>query len=732
MLPMSWRSGSITAAAVALSLLTGWIAAVVIGGPVGVGAPRAEALVVGLATALATGWLMLRRPAHKRVATLRVVSLLSLPLVGVLGMMYASPDIAHTITATSEVGWLLAAGYVAALHLAPGAARQHRWAGDASYGGAVGTGCAVLVTTAISSGSFGWPTALIGWVAGAVILTGLVRLPPRPAIRLRRAAPLRVVPLGLAWVVALIVAVPAAPRHELATSAGGQALGAILAAGVLAAAALAWRAERRGPGVGVGRALRDQWQAVAPGAIGVALVGIGAFQAASYSAVTMDDLGRYWSIADSISNGIGYDVWQSGRLIAQGGAGGWLDLPVLPALMVAAFAVLGHTFPASLAPMFLANLALPGLLYLASRTLGAGRPVAFAVASLTVLAPTFQIYSLGAAEPDPLFAALLAAALWSFARVVLRPPSSRAWLALGLSVSLVALTRPEGPLYAGGLLLAAALARPGRKVALGLVAAAVPAAPFVWLSSLLVGRVWPQQPQDLSSANFASNVGTAVDTVWPWTVRVLLLNDPRAAILAGGVAALFALGAWALGRKRIALLVLPALAAIHLAVTLSISPIALRADQPPEFLRHIGPVAPVIAIVAGAGASYLSVAFGSRRRMRRLLYVMGTAATAYLVAGSLYLLATPEEFHHGNRSGSLLRADIYVNAPELWQHRLELPCPPCLAGQWDFLAFRHTLFETYAPFDAHSSSDGAAYQTITGVFVALGLAAAISRYRGSA
>jgi hypothetical protein len=105
---------------------------------------------------------------------------------------------------------------------------------------------------------------------------------------------------------------------------------------------------------------------------------------------------------------------------------------------------------------------------------------------------------------------------------------------------------------------------------------------------------------------------------------------------------------------------------------------------------------------------------------------VGTAATAYLLAGSLYLLATPEEFHHGNRSGSLLRADIYVNAPELWQHRLELPCPPCLAGRWNFGAFRRTLFATYAPFDAHSSSDGAAYQTITGAFVALGLAASLA------
>ncbi len=95
--------------------------------------------------------------------------------------------------------------------------------------------------------------------------------------------------------------------------------------------------------------------------------------------------------------------------------------------------------------------------------------------------------------------------------------------------------------------------------------------------------------------------------------------------------------------------------------------------------------------------------------MRHLLYVIGTAATAYLLAGSHICWRHRRNFHHGNPSGSLLRADICVNAPELWRNRLELLCPPFLAGRWNFGAFRRTLFATYAPLDAHSSSDGAAY-----------------------
>ena len=65
---MLWRSSLIPAAALALSLLTGRIATPVIVCPVGVGAPRAEALAVGLATALATEWLLVPTLVRARMA----------------------------------------------------------------------------------------------------------------------------------------------------------------------------------------------------------------------------------------------------------------------------------------------------------------------------------------------------------------------------------------------------------------------------------------------------------------------------------------------------------------------------------------------------------------------------------------------------------------------------------------------------------------------------------------
>ena len=42
------------------------------------------------------------------------------------------------------------------------------------------------------------------------------------------------------------------------------------------------------------------------------------------------------------------------------------------------------------------------------------------------------------------------------------------------------------------------------------------------------------------------------------------------------------------------------------------------------------------------------------------------------------------------------------------------------------MAFRNELFDHYRAYDAHSSSDGAAYQTLTGLLAALGLAAALA------
>ena len=96
-------------------------------------------------------------------------------------------------------------------------------------------------------------------------------------------------------------------------------------------------------------------------------------------------------------------------------------------------------------------------------------------------------------------------------------------------------------------------------------------------------------------------------------------------------------------------------------------------------------------------------------------------AAVYLAAGSLYILGTPEGFHHGRRSRSLLAAGIYLNAPELWLNPADLP-----PHGWSFADFRRALIAWYKPFDNHSDSSGATFQTLTGAAAAAGLAALVA------
>ena len=149
----------------------------------------------------------------------------------------------------------------------------------------------------------------------------------------------------------------------------------------------------------------------------------------------------------------GYDIWEAGASTAQGIEGSrWMDLPTLPILMIGTFAVTGHTYASALLPMAIANTLLPALAFMTTRALGVGISMAFSAAVLLTVMPTFQFYSLGAAEPDPIFAALVMGLAWTYARA-LEHSSGRRWFLLGLVAALLALTRPEGPLYALTLVL---------------------------------------------------------------------------------------------------------------------------------------------------------------------------------------------------------------------------------------------------------------------------------------
>ena len=114
---------------------------------------------------------------------------------------------------------------------------------------------------------------------------------------------------------------------------------------VLAAIALIWLAQRaaRNQATQPAVAWRASLAAACPLALGAALFGQGLLQAASFVHLTVDDFSRYWTIADTLAAGGGYQVWTASAGTAQGGGSGyWTDLPVLPLLMLVSFALFGH------------------------------------------------------------------------------------------------------------------------------------------------------------------------------------------------------------------------------------------------------------------------------------------------------------------------------------------------------------------------------------------------------
>ena len=696
------------------ALASGWIGAVLVGGPIGLGAPTLEALTAGGVMAAIVALLARHAAPASRRMFATVYLLTSLPLIGVAVAMYLSDQLVHLMTRSSALGWVLVATFPLLAAIAAKRTGGSQRGADIAFGCTVGVAAAALIhVAAADTSTFDLRWALVGSIVGVVVVGGIALALPQPAPRTPLGTTWRTAPCAAAWVMAVITAVPAAPRHELSTSAGAQVLAVTIAGGLLLTAFAFWYGERGATSQPAWAVFRLGMHQFAPRIATLALFLVGGLQAASYSEVTIDDLGQFWIAADMLATERTFPIGMHRA-----------GLPGLPLLLVAAFAALGRTYPAALAPMFLANILLPWLIYRAALAAGASRLAAFAVAVLAVVLPVIQIYSLGAADPDAVFIALLAAAVWAFSHVLRTRRPRQSTLVLGLLAGALAITRPEGPLYGGLLLLGTLVATRSVWAIVGCYIGSAIAAPVVALSLANLGRPWPTFGPELSLANIAENARVVGGITAPKVARVLLLNDLRFATLLAAVLALSVVGSAHLAKSQRAFIVLPVAAATNVVVKLSISTygVPLRSDFPPEFVRHIAYPMPVFAVLIAVGVSVLATLTTARgTTVGKLGQCVGITAAVYLVAGSLYILGTPEEFHHGNQSGSLLADNIYVNAPELWMNPFDLP-----SGEWDFIDYRSRLFAWYKPFDNHSDTAGMAYQTLTGAVAAMGFAALLA------
>lgn len=649
------------------------------------------------------------------------MNLLNLPFLLLAATYYFSPEISHRFIVISNFGWLLlGSSLTIQLLLLAKSARLPLLSISAS-GGLTGIACISILNVAISESPLTLLAAISAISVGVCIAT-LVALIPPVTYNSTLISP-RMVPLVLIWVGAFIVQFAGFPRHELASSSGAQILAAILVILMLAWTTLISRQKDVSKGLvgAVTAPVVVHFRSI----VIISLVLLGILQAASYSATTADDLGRYWSVADSVTFIGEYPVWGNWGHSAIL----WMDLPAFPALIAFAFMLFGHNYAAALAPITFANIFLPLLLYAALTAWGNGRLVSFSISALVVVAPPLQIYSLGASEPDAIFITVLAGLLWLVGKSLTAPRRTIFGPLIGITASLLILLRPEGILY-GTSIAALAVLIDRRKWSVSVIVPCILLlVPYALLSMDQLGRPWPTNRQELSLDHLIENIGVIRNFTSEKLARVILVNDFRFPVLLISLSGLFVLGSVNQARHKLPTLILPTIVLINIFVTLCVPTGTVRTDEIDEFIRHFAYPVPVIALLVAAGLSQVDTLINRTKRINRsIISLMALVVVGGLTVGSLYILATPEEFHHGNRSGSLLSADIYVNAPELWGHNMPLPCPPC-EGQdnWDFDAFRDSLFANYGPHDAHSGSDGAAYQTLSGIFIFLGYFSLIAK-----
>ena len=506
----------------------------------------------------------------------------------------------------------------------------------------------------------------------------------------------------------------------------------------LAALALIWLAQRAAWRQAASRA--EAWSATlteaAPVVIVVSLFVQGLIQATPFLHLAVDDLVRYWTIADALATGGGYRIWEAGVGTAQGGGSGyWTDLPVLPMLLMVSFTLFGHTFTAAHVPMLLANIALPFVLYALYLRLTSHRLWAFIGTSLILFLPFFQIYTLGASEPDPVFIVLLAALDW---RVVALarcdaaiPPDKLRWhgLAVGLLAAATALIRPEGIVYAAlvpaGLLFHR---RSRRSLWWALGPATVLVGGFAAAMWPAVQRPWPQAPRELDPANILANVESAHEPLAHAAQHLYLAEPVLLALLVAGVS-LAVFGAISLIRIHPALVGLPVALLAHGTLLLLLDPFSLRTADPTESIRHISYAWPLL----------LGLVLPLFPRLRRIPHALTIAVAVVLVSAFAYLTATAEEvcaFGYfttvaedgcaNQGRGSLLRSEIYL----LWTDLLHVQYSlPARLDDASFLTFRGDLFAAYRPYDMHGTDSGFDYQLAGWLAFAAALPFIVARER---
>jgi hypothetical protein len=514
--------------------------------------------------------------------------------------------------------------------------------------------------------------------------------------------------------------------------------GTLLPVTILIAGAAPWWVDRRAR---LDRAAADRARDLATVA---SLVATGIATAGAWHVVATDDLIRYWSVADAWRAGLGWSV--TGGVP---GSGDYylVELPIYPLLAEGAFRVLGHTYAALRTPAIVVTAFLPFATWAAARGVGAGRTWAVAIALMMATIPHARTYVFGAAQPDGTFATFLTAfvALGARAAPALRGDgtlSIRLAVATGIAAAASLLTRPEGMVYVGGIVIGAlATARPKRwsistwrGLLLGGAVVAVPAAAFSAIMLRDLGIVWPGGWANIASVTHAwPNFDSIVRNNLPWYAETIGL--PREAGVPIGAATLVVIlaGMAILARRMPALVGIPLATALGTTV-IFLTPATIAADNisPITFYRHAAVAYPCVAVALAA--------LGPRagRAVAPIQMAALTVALA-IFAGNTYALAVATERDH-DQLLTIYPPEPVVTALGLWRIAPTLPTLPMMPGprngssvdpSFDYLGFRKALFESVRTVDQHIEDDGRAWALAIAIFGATGLAATATDTRRS-
>jgi hypothetical protein len=508
--------------------------------------------------------------------------------------------------------------------------------------------------------------------------------------------------------------------------------GTLLPATILLAGTAPWWVDRRAH---LDRAAEDRARDLATV---VSLLATGVATSGAWHVVATDDLIRYWSVADAWRSGLGWSV--TGGIP---GSGDYylVELPVYPLLADGAFRLLGHTYAALRTPAIVVTAFLPLATWAAARGIGAGRTWAVAVALMMATIPHARTYVFGAAQPDGTFATFLTAFVALSARVApaLRGEgalSIRLAIATGLAGAASLLTRPEGMVYVGAIVLGALAttrrrqwsAATWRGLFLGGAAVAVPTAAFSAIMLRDFGIAWPGGWANIASVTHVwPNLDSIIRNNLPWYAETIGL--PREAGVPIGTATLVVIlaGMAILARRMPTLVGIPLATALGTTV-IFLTPATIATDNisPITFYRHAAVAYPCVAVALAT--------LGPRagRAVAPIQVVALTVALAIFV-GNTYALAVVTERDH-DQLLTIYPPEPVVTALSLWRIAPALPNLPMMPGpgngssvdpSFDYLGFRKALFESVRTVDQHIEDDGRAWALAITIFGATALAVTV-------